>query len=45
VLNKAILSALGEKDETADICKDKDGNPEADSDLRDYEYVPLEAGY
>jgi type I restriction enzyme M protein len=43
VLNKAILSALGEKDETADICKDKDGNPEADSDLRDYEYVPLEA--
>lgn len=40
-LLKAILSALGERDETADICTDSKGNPEPDSDLRDYENVPL----
>jgi type I restriction enzyme M protein len=40
-LFKAILSALSERDETADICKDSDGNPEPDSELRDYENVPL----
>lgn len=40
-LKKAILSALSERDETADICLDKDGNPEPDSDLRDTENVPL----
>lgn len=38
---KAMVSTLGERDETAEICKDKDGNPEPDSDLRDYENVPL----
>jgi type I restriction enzyme M protein len=38
---KAILSALGEKDETADICVDSKGNPEPDTDLRDTENVPL----
>ncbi|MBN8586505.1 MAG: SAM-dependent DNA methyltransferase [Ignavibacteria bacterium] len=38
---KAILNALSEKDETADICTDKDGNPEPDPDLRDYENIPL----
>jgi type I restriction enzyme M protein len=38
---KAILSALSERDETAAICRDKDGNPEPDSELRDYESVPL----
>ncbi|WP_027309455.1 class I SAM-dependent DNA methyltransferase [Caloramator sp. ALD01] len=38
---KAILSALSEKDETADICVDSKGNPEADPDLRDTENVPL----
>jgi len=38
---RAILDALGEKDETADICKDGRGNPEADADLRDTENVPL----
>ncbi len=38
---KAILEALGERDETAEICKDKDGHPEADSELRDNENVPL----
>lgn len=40
-LSKAILSALSEPDETADVCLDKNGNPEPDSDLRDYENVPL----
>jgi type I restriction enzyme M protein len=40
-LKKAILSALSERDETADACTDKDGNVEADSDLRDHELVPL----
>ena len=38
---KAILSALSERDETADICRDKDGNPEPDPELRDTENVPL----
>ena len=40
-LLKAILSALSEKDETADICVDNKGNPEPDSDLRDTENLPL----
>ena len=40
-LSKAILSTLSEPDETADVCLDKNGNPEPDSDLRDYENVPL----
>jgi type I restriction enzyme M protein len=40
-VKKAILSALSERDETAEICTDKDGNPEPDADLRDYENVPL----
>jgi type I restriction enzyme M protein len=40
-LLKAILSALSEKDETADICVDSKGNPEPDPDLRDTENVPL----
>ena len=38
---KAILAALSERDEMANICVDKQGNPEADSDLRDTENVPL----
>lgn len=46
---KMILSALGDRDETAcllhgrqaDICRDSKGNPEPDSDLRDTEIVPL----
>jgi type I restriction enzyme M protein len=40
-LKKAIMNALAERDETADICTDKDGNPEPDTDLRDYENVSL----
>jgi len=38
---KAVLSSLSERDNTADICLDKDGKPEADSELRDFENVPL----
>jgi type I restriction enzyme M protein len=38
---KAILEALSERDEYADICTDPKGRPEADTDLRDTEYVPL----
>jgi type I restriction enzyme M protein len=40
-IRKAILSALSERDETAAICRDKDGNPEPDAELRDYENIPL----
>jgi type I restriction enzyme M protein len=40
-LFKAILMALSERDETADICTDSKGNPAPDPDLRDYENVPL----
>ena len=38
---KAVLGALGERDETAEICRDRDGQPEPDADLRDTETVPL----
>ncbi|KAA0220823.1 SAM-dependent DNA methyltransferase [candidate division KSB1 bacterium] len=38
---KAVLSALSERDETAEICHDKDGTPEPDPELRDTETVPL----
>src|SRR5439155_27295484 len=38
---KAVLNALGERDETAEICRDRDGNPEPDPELRDTETVPL----
>jgi len=38
---KAVLSALGERDETAEICRDKHGKPEPDPELRDTENVPL----
>jgi type I restriction enzyme M protein len=40
-IKKAILSALSERDETAEICRDKDGRPEADPELRDTENVLL----
>jgi len=40
-LLKALLSALSERDETADICLDSKGNPEPDTELRDTEVVPL----
>ena len=41
---KAVLGAIGERDETAEICRDRDGNSEPDLDLRDTESVPLKEG-
>lgn len=38
---KAVLNALSERDESAEICRDRNGDPESDSDLRDTENVPL----
>lgn len=38
---KAVLSALSERDETAEICTDHQGNPEPGTELRDTEIVPL----
>ena len=40
-VRKAIHAALGERDETAEICTDAKGNPEPDPKLRDTENVPL----
>jgi type I restriction enzyme M protein len=40
-VSKAILSALSEREETAAICRDDQGNPEPDPELRDTESVPL----
>lgn len=40
-IQKTILKALSEQDETADICVDKKGNSEPDTALRDNENVPL----
>ncbi|HEV2817046.1 MAG TPA: class I SAM-dependent DNA methyltransferase [Allosphingosinicella sp.] len=40
-VRKAILSALSERDDEADICTNNDGNPEPDTSLRDHELVPL----
>ena len=38
---RVVLAALGERDETAEICHDRHGNPEPDPELRDTESVPL----
>ncbi len=40
-VRKAILAALAEHDDAAEICRDEDGNPEPDPELRDTENVPL----
>ena len=40
-IKKAIVGALCKRDEAADICRNKDGDPEPDTELRDYESVPL----
>ncbi|MBZ4421584.1 class I SAM-dependent DNA methyltransferase [Myxococcus sp. RHSTA-1-4] len=41
LLRKAVLSALSERDETAEVCLDAKGQPEPDAELRDSENVPL----
>ncbi|MEZ5425243.1 MAG: class I SAM-dependent DNA methyltransferase [Pyrinomonadaceae bacterium] len=38
---KKILDCLSESDQTAEICYDSKGEKEPDSELRDYENVPL----
>jgi type I restriction enzyme M protein len=40
-VKKAVLNVMSEREEAAEICLDEDGDPESDSDLRDYENVPL----
>lgn len=40
-IRKAILSALSVRDENAEACRDEEGNPEPDPDLRDTENVKL----
>ena len=40
-MTRAMLSALSERDETAAICRDAEGDPEPDPELRDTESVPL----
>lgn len=38
---RKIVAELGTKNPNADICLDAKGNPEADTDLRDTEQIPL----
>ena len=40
-VKKAVLAALSERDDTAEPCLDRRGDPEPDTDLRDFENVPL----
>ena len=40
-IRKAILSALSERNAEAEICRDRDGRPEPDPELRDTENVLL----
>ena len=40
-VRKAILSALSDRNRDAEICRDRDGDPEPDPELRDTENVPL----
>jgi type I restriction enzyme M protein len=39
---KKLISIVGIRDEEAEICADKDGKPEPDGELRDFENVPYE---
>jgi type I restriction enzyme M protein len=40
-LKKVLLTTMSERNEGAEICRDSDGKPEADTELRDFELVPL----
>ncbi len=40
-IRKVILSALSERNDEAEICRDREGRPEPDPELRDTENVPL----
>jgi type I restriction enzyme M protein len=41
---KAVVNALSERDEKAEICRNRDGEAEPDAELRDTENVPLKEG-
>ena len=41
---KAVVNALSERDESAEICRNRDGEAEPDAELRDTESVPLKEG-
>lgn len=41
LVKKAILDSFSERDEEAEICRDSRGEMEPDSELRDYENMPL----
>jgi type I restriction enzyme M protein len=43
-VKRAIFAALGERDSAAAICRDREGRPEPDSELRDTENIPLSPG-
>ena len=43
-IRKAIFAAIGERDQDAEICRDSEGRPEPDSELRDTENIPLPHG-
>ena len=43
-IQKAIFTALGERDPSAEICRDSKECPEPDSELRDTENIPLPSG-
>ena len=38
---KIVVSALGEREPSADICRDRKGDPEPDVELRDIEIIPI----
>ena len=40
-IKKAIFSALSERNDEAEVCRDREGSPEPDPGLRDTESVPL----
>jgi len=40
-IRSAIIDALSERDESAQLCRDTNGHPEPDPELRDTENVPL----
>ncbi len=43
-IRKAVFAALGQRDPDAEICRDGEGRPEPDGDLRDSENIPLPPG-
>jgi type I restriction enzyme M protein len=40
-VRKAIFNIMSERDDSADICLNADGEPEPDTELRDHENVPM----